>query len=244
MTEWQRKLYFGDNLDILREYVAEERRETPLYPPASGGKGIAAGRSVDGGRSGPPLCAPASGGKGISAGRSVDGGRSETPLCPPASGGKGQGSVRSLPACGEGRVGSRPVGGKKKGADKGVDGYIYFFDDDSGQAKKIVVQVKGGGVGSPQVSQLRGMMEREKAEIGAFITLREPTDPMKKEAAAGFYDPTGLLPPVPRLQILTIEGLLSGQKLQYPKVEVATFKKAPRQRKGQAAKQQSRIAAK
>ncbi len=84
MTEWQRKLYFGDNLDILREYVAEERSETPLYPPASGGKGIAAGRSVDGGRS-------------------------ETPLYPSVSGGKGQDSVRSLPACGEGRVGSRPV---------------------------------------------------------------------------------------------------------------------------------------
>ena len=128
---------------------------------------------------------------------------------------------------------AHPAGGKKKGADKGVDGYIYFFDDDSGQARKIVVQVKGGGVGSPQVSQLKGTMEREKAEIGAFITLREPTGPMKREAAeAGFYDPPGLLPPVPRLQILTIEELLSGRKLDYPKVEVATFKKAPRQTKG------------
>ncbi len=131
-----------------------------------------------------------------------------------------------------GLVDARPAGGKKKGADKGVDGYIYFFDDDSGQAKKIVVQVKGGGVGSPQVQQLKGAMEREEADIGAFITLREPTGPMKSEAAeAGFYDPPGLLPPVPRLQILTIEELLSGRKLDYPKVAVATFKKAPRQTK-------------
>ena len=131
-----------------------------------------------------------------------------------------------------GLVEARPAGGKKKGADKGVDGYIYFFDDDSGQAKKIVVQVKGGGVGSPQVSELKGTMDAEKAEIGAFITLREPTRPMREAAAtAGFYDPPGLLPPVPKLQILTIEELLAGRKLDYPKVEVATFKKAPRQTK-------------
>ena len=131
-----------------------------------------------------------------------------------------------------GLVEARPAGGQKKGADKGVDGYIYFFDDDSGQAKKIVVQVKGGGVGSPQVQQLKGAMEREEAQIGAFITLQQPTGPMKREAAeAGFYDPPGLLPPVPRLQILTIEELLSGRKLDYPKVAVATFKKAPRQTK-------------
>ncbi len=65
-----------------------------------------------------PLYPPVHGGKGIPAGPSVDGGRRETPLCPPASGGRGQGSVCSLPACGEGRVGSRPAGGQTKGKRK------------------------------------------------------------------------------------------------------------------------------
>ncbi len=124
-------------------------------------------------------------------------------------------------------------GEQKMGPDKGVDGRIFFFDDDSGKAKKVVVQVKGGHVGSPQVSQLKGAMEAEEAEIGAFITLQEPTRPMREAAAvAGFYDPPGLLPKVPRLQILTIEELLAGKKLDYPKHQVETFRKAPRQFKG------------
>ncbi len=135
-----------------------------------------------------------------------------------------------------GLVEARPAQDKKKGADKGVDGLIVFFDDDSGKAKKIIVQVKSGHVGAPQVQQLKGAMETEKAEMAAFITLEEPTGPMKKAAAtAGFYDPPGLLPAVPRVQILTIAELLAGGKLDYPRIDVATFKKAPRRRKGKKA---------
>lgn len=127
---------------------------------------------------------------------------------------------------------AHPAGGKKKGADRGVDGYIYFFDDDSGKAKKMVVQVKGGHVTVSQIRDLIGVLDQEKAQIGAFITLQEPTGPMKREAAeAGFYEPPGLLPQVPRLQILTIEELLAGKKLERPPARDETFRKAPRQTK-------------
>ena len=40
-------------------------------------------------------------------------------------------------------VGAQPYQGKKKGADSGIDGVIYF-QDDKGPAKKIIVSVKGG----------------------------------------------------------------------------------------------------
>ena len=40
-------------------------------------------------------------------------------------------------------VGAQPYQGKKKGADTGIDGVIYFSDD-KGPAKKIIVSVKGG----------------------------------------------------------------------------------------------------
>ena len=111
-----------------------------------------------------------------------------------------------------------------------------FFDDDSGKAKKIIVQVKSGQVTVSQMRDLKGVMEREKAEMAAFITLEEPTGPMKKEAAtAGFYEPPGLLPAVARVQILTIAELLDGGKLDYPRIDVATFKKAPRKRKAKKA---------
>jgi len=132
-----------------------------------------------------------------------------------------------------GLIDARPVH-YKKGADHGIDGVIHFFDDTSGRAKKAVVQVKSGHVKVGDVRDLKGVVEREKAEIGFFITLESPTSPMLKEAgAAGFYVPAhfpGLK--FPKLQILTIEELLGGKQAQYPRMNVATFKKAERLRKG------------
>ncbi len=132
-------------------------------------------------------------------------------------------------------VGARPARDKKKGADSGVDGYINFFDDESGQAKRIIVQVKSGGVKRSDIATLNSDRQREKAEVGAFITLEEPTRPMREEAAgAGFYVPE-LHPDrkYPRIQILTIEEILNGKELQYPQWGTpATFKRAQRRGKG------------
>ncbi len=86
-----------------------------------------------------------------------------------------------------GQVGARPAE-QKKGADRGIDGRLYFHDDDSGQSKQIVFSVKAGGVSVPQVRDLVGVLDREKAEIGVFLCFEEPTKPMLNEAAeAGFY---------------------------------------------------------
>src|ERR1035438_740037 len=43
-------------------------------------------------------------------------------------------------------VGARPAHDKKKGADRGVDGRIYFYSDLTGDVRKAVVQVKSGHV--------------------------------------------------------------------------------------------------
>ena len=89
-----------------------------------------------------------------------------------------------------GLVDARPAQDRKKGADSGIDGYINFFDDNSGKAKRIVAQVKSGHVTRNQIATLKGDMEREKAEIGLFITLQPPTGPMEAEAtSAGLYTP-------------------------------------------------------
>lgn len=133
-----------------------------------------------------------------------------------------------------GLVNARPAQDKKKGADSGIDGIINFFDDNSGKAKNIVVQVKSGHVSRSQIATLNSDREREGAVIGAFITLEEPTGPMRTEAAsAGFYEPE-FLPGhrYPRIQILTIKELLNGKKLEYPRVAPeATFKRAERKSK-------------
>jgi site-specific DNA-methyltransferase (adenine-specific) len=107
-----------------------------------------------------------------------------------------------------------------------------FFDDKSGQAKQVIVQVKSGHIGVNNVRDLKGVIAREKAAIGALITLREPTKPMLTEAAAaGFCEPKEFPGRYPRLQILTIAELLAGKKLEYPAHRVETFAKAERKSK-------------
>jgi site-specific DNA-methyltransferase (adenine-specific) len=130
-----------------------------------------------------------------------------------------------------GLVGARPVE-QKKGADKGIDGRIFFHDEADNKktkTKQVVISVKSGKVSVKDVRDLRGVVEREKAQIGLLITMQKPTEAMRTEAAgAGFY--TSSWGSHPALQILTIEALLTGKQLDSPpmgQVSV-TFKKAPR----------------
>lgn len=126
-------------------------------------------------------------------------------------------------------VNAQPYQGKKKGSDTGIDGLI-FFQDELNVVKKIIVSVKGGeGVGVSQIRDLKGTVDREKAAIGIFITLAEPTRPMHTEAVSAGYYESNLGMSFPKIQILTIEGLLSGQqKAEYPDLARGglTFKKS------------------
>ncbi len=131
-----------------------------------------------------------------------------------------------------GLVDARPVE-QKKGADKGIDGRLYFHDEaDSKKAKtkQIVFSVKSGHVSVSHVRDLRGVVEREKAEIGVFICMQKATKAMRAEAAsAGFYkSPWGTRHAT--MQILTVEELLSGKTVDYPHSEGVnvTFNKAPK----------------
>ena len=77
------------------------------------------------------------------------------------------------------------------------------------------------------------VIDREKAALGLFVTLAEPTRAMKEEAAAfGFYESLGTTV-FPKLQILTIKGLLDGTKTaRYPDLTRGglTFKKAKKEK--------------
>jgi site-specific DNA-methyltransferase (adenine-specific) len=133
-----------------------------------------------------------------------------------------------------GLVDARPSQDKKKGADKGVDGYINFFDDNSGKAKHIIVQVKSGHVSANHVRDLKGVLHREHAEIGVLVTLEQPTKPMLTEATTtGWYTPASFPNhQYPRLQVVTIGELLNGTEVHYPRVAPnVTFLKAVRQEK-------------
>lgn len=132
-------------------------------------------------------------------------------------------------------VGAQPYQGKKKGADGGIDGLIYF-NDDGKIPKKIVVSVKGGdNVNVAMVRDLAHVVEREKAEIGLFVTLSDATRPMREEAIkTGYYESPITGASFPKVQILTIADLMEGTaRAQYPDLSAGgvTFKKAKREEK-------------
>ncbi len=140
---------------------------------------------------------------------------------------------------------AQPLGGQegskrgKKGSDQGIDGVIPFFEITKGQRQRQValVQVKSGHVKSGDIRDLIGTVEREKAAFGVFISLEPPSEPMRKEAiSAGFYTSPGWNQRYPRIQIVTIEELLHGQRVEMPPAYGA-FKQAERVKGGDQAEQ-------
>ena len=135
-----------------------------------------------------------------------------------------------------GLVGARPVqSDQKKGADKGVDGRLFFHDEhESGKVKQVVFSVKSGHLKSEHIRELPHVVEREKAQIGVLITLEPPTRQMITDAvAAGFYTSPWDSKEYRKIQILTIQDLLDGKQVDLPPTrDHRTFKKAPKAKAG------------
>jgi site-specific DNA-methyltransferase (adenine-specific) len=151
--------------------------------------------------------------------------------------------------------------GDGKGADRGVDGMLYFYDYVDGRSRreealtsktdkslvtstptkskeeavrqKILVQIKGGGVQRNDVATLLGDVNNQKFAGGILITLEKPTKPMREEAAdAGRYESKLWHDKdYPKIQILTIEGLLSGKERVEAPPQMNPFAKAQREAK-------------
>jgi site-specific DNA-methyltransferase (adenine-specific) len=132
---------------------------------------------------------------------------------------------------------ARPKGdpSRKGGGDKGIDGIKFFIDGKERSPHKVIVQVKSDAKPKPAyVRDLRGVMEREKAVMGALILLYEPPDRSEipaEAASAGFYHSQIMNKDYPKVQVLTIKGLLEGtERLQIPQwaPDDITFKRAER----------------
>ena len=61
------------------------------------------------------------------------------------------------------------------------------------------------------IRDLKGVVVREKAIIGLFVTLTDPTRDMTKEATSAEFHEVGEKQ-YPKIQILTINGLLEGRE--------------------------------
>jgi site-specific DNA-methyltransferase (adenine-specific) len=124
-------------------------------------------------------------------------------------------------------IDAQPGNLSKKGADKGIDGNLWF-----GKTGRGIVSVKAGdNVGVAMVRDLRGVIEREKADLGVLLTLTPPKSTMIAEAAAAGQHVEPGFTPVPRLQIVTIEDAmrLRERAVQLPARRSDTFRRAARE---------------
>jgi site-specific DNA-methyltransferase (adenine-specific) len=100
--------------------------------------------------------------------------------------------------------------------------------------EEVEFSVTGEPTTADDVRDLRGVVEREGAEIGLLITMNEPTQPMRTESAsADFYrsggEGVGTWGEHPRIQLLTVEELLNGKRIDMPPLSGnLTFRRAPR----------------
>lgn len=87
------------------------------------------------------------------------------------------------------------------------------------------------------VRDLKGVLDREKAPIGIFICVIQPTREMEREAAsAGVYEDPVTGQTYPRLQIFTLAEYFAGLRPKVPLLDrQAAWRKAARE--GDASKQ-------
>ena len=143
-------------------------------------------------------------------------------------------------------IGARPVGSTptkpregKRGADEGVDGWMRFADGAEGHIEKIVVQVKSGHVGVKDIRELRDVVSRQRAAIGIFVTLEDPTSEMIRESKATdpYVSPTWNHE-YPKIQILTIKDLLSEKRPEIPPT-ISAFQEAPLTKRASSHRQET-----
>ena len=112
---------------------------------------------------------------------------------------------------------AQPRQQQRRGPDRGIDGLLHFIDGPRRTAQKIVIQVKGGRVSSPQIRDLKGVVEREQAALGLFLSLDAPTREMRaEEASGGFYHSDIWGRDYPKIQLRTISDLFAGHDFDLP----------------------------
>jgi DNA modification methylase len=131
------------------------------------------------------------------------------------------------------KINAQPVGDKKKGADRGIDGIIPFMEGKADR-RRVVVSVKGGGVSVKDVRELCQVCRREDEPMGVLLCLRPPTREMRQEAIAeGHYESALMGRKYPRLQILTVADILNGVGVEMPPTRAGIFAQAEREQQGE-----------
>ena len=124
---------------------------------------------------------------------------------------------------------NRAIINQKKGADKGIDGTVFFLKNEG--HGRMIFQVKSGKVKSGDIRDLRGTIEREDADAGVFITLNKPSKAMIREAkSAKFFHHEAMDKDYPRIEIVTVDEILNGKQIEIP-LSLEVLRSAERKQK-------------
>jgi hypothetical protein len=115
----------------------------------------------------------------------------------------------------------------KKTADGGWDGYLTF-EKEEGKKEVVLIEVKSGKVNVKNVREFIQVVEKQKASIGVFVCFEETvTKEMLHEAKSqGSYGKAIFGNRYDKMQIITVEDLLNGKRIQMPESRVGVFKYA------------------
>ena len=113
----------------------------------------------------------------------------------------------------------------RRTGDGGIDGRLYFSmpRQDAKRhdpLRSMVLEVKGGrNVGIAVLRDLRGVLERDEAEMAGLIVMDDPGPTKRKNfgremASAGDLDVLGVH--YPRMQLLTVGEILEGKRFHTP----------------------------
>ena len=106
---------------------------------------------------------------------------------------------------------------EKQVGDRGIDGVIRFPIDAKGHSDRVLVSVKGGATNPGHVRDLVGTVESQRAAMGVFVTMNEPTSGMVEAANhSGAYVHPANGQRFPKVQIVTVEDLLNGKRPNMP----------------------------
>ena len=106
---------------------------------------------------------------------------------------------------------------EKQVGDRGIDGVIRFPVDAKGNSDRVLVSVKGGATNPGHVRDLVGTVDSQRAAMGVFVMMNEPTRGMLEAAnQSGTYVHPANGQRFPKVQIVTVEELLNGKRPNMP----------------------------
>lgn len=110
----------------------------------------------------------------------------------------------------------------KKGSDGGVDGRLYFDMPQEQDLQSMVLEVKGGAnVGINIVRSLRGVMERECAQMAGLIIMGGLGEQKRQNFKSEMTQAGDLVvegKAYPRMQMLTVQEILDEKRFSTPSV--------------------------